>query len=234
MEWLSQIIDFFVHLDDHVAQLISHYGAWTYGILFLVVFCETGLVITPFLPGDSLLFMIGVFSNMGDRGLNPFLAAALIIIAAVLGDNVNYQFGKLFGPRAFRKENARFFKRANLERTKHFFERYGAKTIILARFIPVVRTFAPFVAGMGCMTYPRFLGYSVLAAVLWVVICMGAGYFFGGLPVVRENFTIAILALILLSVAPALFEWARHVLKVRRARRESASRSAVGAEETSG
>jgi membrane-associated protein len=234
MEWLSQIIDFFVHLDDHVAQMISQYGAWTYGILFVVVFCETGLVITPFLPGDSLLFMVGVFSNMGDEGLNPLLGGTLIVVAAVLGDNVNYHLGRLFGPRAFRKEEARFFKRANLERTKRFFDRYGAKTIILARFVPVVRTFAPFVAGMGSMTYPRFLAYSVLAAVLWVVVCMGAGYFFGGLPVVRENFTIAILALILLSVTPALIEWARHVLKVRRSRRASATRSTVGAEETSG
>lgn len=234
MEWLSQIIDFFVHLDDHVAQLISQYGAWTYGILFVVVFCETGLVIAPFLPGDSLLFMVGVFSNIGDQGLNAVVAGSLIVAAAVLGDNVNYHLGRFFGPRAFRKEHARFFKRANLERTKRFFDRYGAKTIILARFVPVVRTFAPFVAGMGSMTYPRFLAYSVLAAVLWVVVCMGAGYFFGGLPVVRENFTIAILALILLSVTPALIEWTRHVVKSRRARRASATRSAVGAEETSG
>lgn len=202
MELLKDFIDLFLHLDQHLSDVVRDYGGWTYAILFLIVFCETGLVVTPILPGDSLLFAGGALAALG--GLNPYTMTALLIVAAVLGDMVNYWAGHYFGARIF-KPNARFLKTAHLDRTYAFYEKYGPKTIVIARFVPIVRTFAPFVAGMGRMRYGRFFYYNVTGAVLWVVACIAAGYWFGNIPVVKENFTLVILAIIFLSLLPAVF-----------------------------
>lgn len=206
MELLSQALDFFLHLDTHLADITSRYGTWTYAILFLIVFCETGLVVTPFLPGDSLLFAAGAISALGT--LDPFLLAVLLVIAAIIGDTVNYWVGSWVGPRAFSGE-LRFLKKEYLDRTHAFYERHGGKTIILARFVPIIRTFAPFVAGVGAMTYSRFLLYNVVGAILWVGLFVPIGYFFGNLPQVKENFSLVILGIILLSVLPIVFEVVR-------------------------
>jgi membrane-associated protein len=206
VEPLRTIIDFFLHLDKHLSQVISQYGTWTHLILFLIVFCETGLVITPFLPGDSLLFAAGTFAALG--ALDVRLVIVLLIIAAVLGDTLNYWVGSYIGPRAFRG-NVRFLKQEYLERTHAFYEKHGGKTVILARFIPIIRTFAPFVAGVGAMSYPKFILYNVVGAVLWVVLFVLGGYFFGNIPTVRNNFTLVILAIIALSVMPIVFEAVR-------------------------
>ena len=206
MEPLRTIIDFFLHLDKHLSQVISQYGTWTHLILFLIVFCETGLVITPFLPGDSLLFAAGTFAALG--ALDVRLVIVLLIIAAVLGDTLNYWVGSYIGPRAFRG-NVRFLKQEYLERTHAFYEKHGGKTVILARFIPIIRTFAPFVAGVGAMSYPKFILYNVVGAVLWVVLFVLGGYFFGNIPTVRNNFTLVILAIIALSVMPIVIEAVR-------------------------
>jgi membrane-associated protein len=211
MEFLRYIVDLFLHLDQHLSQIISEYGTWTHLILFLIVFCETGLVITPFLPGDSLLFAAGTFAALG--ALDVWLVTALLIVAAILGDTVNYWVGAYIGPRAFRGD-IRFLRKEYLDRTHAFYERHGGKTIILARFIPIIRTFAPFVAGVGAMTYPRFITYNVVGAVLWVGIFVLGGYFFGNIPVVRENFTIVVLAIIAISVMPIAVE----ALRARRSR----------------
>jgi len=196
------VIDFFLHLDRHLAEIISHYGAWTYAILALIIFCETGLVVTPLLPGDSLLFAAGTFAALGS--LDPKVLNLLLFAAVIAGDNVNYWIGRFIGPRAFTGE-MRFFRREYLDRTRAYFERHGGKTVILARFIPIVRTFTPFVAGIGAMTYPRFLIYSLAGGALWVSAFLWAGYFFGNLPVVRENFSLVILGIIGMSVIPILF-----------------------------
>ena len=196
------MIDFFLHLDRHLAEIISHYGAWTYAILALIIFCETGLVVTPLLPGDSLLFAAGTFAALGS--LDPKVLNLLLFAAVIAGDNVNYWIGRFIGPRAFTGE-MRFFRREYLDRTRAYFERHGGKTVILARFIPIVRTFTPFVAGIGAMTYPRFLVYSLAGGALWVSAFLWAGYFFGNLPVVRENFSLVILGIIGMSVIPILF-----------------------------
>jgi membrane-associated protein len=196
------VIDFFLHLDRHLAEIISHYGAWTYAILALIIFCETGLVVTPLLPGDSLLFAAGTFAALGS--LDPKLLNLLLFAAVIAGDNVNYWIGRFIGPRAFTGE-MRFFRREYLDRTRGYFKRHGGKTVILARFIPIVRTFTPFVAGIGAMTYPRFLVYSLAGGALWVSAFLWAGYFFGNLPVVRENFSLVILGIIGMSVIPILF-----------------------------
>jgi membrane-associated protein len=206
VEPLRTIIDFFLHLDKHLSQVISQYGTWTHLILFLIVFCETGLVITPFLPGDSLLFAAGTFAALG--ALDVRLVIVLLIIAAVLGDTLNYWVGSYIGPRAFRG-NVRFLKQEYLERTHAFYEKHGGKTVILARFIPIIRTFAPFVAGVGAMSYPKFFLYNVVGAVLWVVLFVLGGYFFGNIPMVRNNFTLVILAIIALSVMPIVIEAVR-------------------------
>jgi membrane-associated protein len=198
--------DFFLHLDDHLSQVIAQYGTWTHFILFLIVFCETGLVVTPFLPGDSLLFAAGTFAALGS--LDLWLIITLLIIAAVAGDTVNYWMGAYVGPRAF-GGNVRFLKREYLERTHAFYEKHGGKTIILARFIPIIRTFAPFVAGVGAMSYPRFITYNVVGAVLWVGLFVPAGYFFGNIPTVRDNFTLVILAIIAISILPIAVEAVR-------------------------
>jgi len=203
MDLLHRIVDLFLHLDVHLGQLISQYGTWTHLILFMVVFCETGLVVTPFLPGDSLLFAAGTFAALG--ALDLWLIVVLLIIAAIIGDTVNYWVGSYIGPRAFRGD-IRFLRKEYLDRTHAFYERHGGKTIILARFIPIIRTFAPFVAGVGAMSYGRFLTYNVVGAVLWVGIFVLGGYFFGNITVVRENFTLVILAIIAISVLPIAVE----------------------------
>lgn len=203
MPWLKDFIDIFLHLDAHMREVLVQYGGWTYAILFLIIFCETGLVVTPFLPGDSLLFAAGSFAALGD--LNPWALGALLIVAAVLGDMVNYACGRYFGAKLF-KPDARILKTAHLDRTYAFYERYGSKTIVLARFVPIVRTFAPFVAGMGGMRYPHFFLYNVLGAVLWVVLCMAAGYAFGNIPLVKDHFSLVVLGIIALSVLPMALE----------------------------
>ena len=211
MDLLPRIIDLFLHLDHHLGQLISQYGTWTHLILFLIVFCETGLVITPFLPGDSLLFAAGTFAALG--ALDLWLVVLLLIVAAIAGDTVNYWIGAYIGPRAFRGD-IRFLRKEYLDRTHAFYEKHGGKTIIMARFVPIIRTFAPFVAGVGAMSYPKFVVYNVVGAVLWVGLFVLGGYFFGNIAVVRENFTLVILAIIAISVLPIVVE----ALKARRSR----------------
>jgi membrane-associated protein len=206
MDLIRTAVDFFLHLDKHLAEIIARYGVWTNLILFLVVFCETGLVVTPFLPGDSLLFAAGTFAALGS--LDPGLLVLLLSIAAILGDTVNYWIGSYIGPRAFTGE-IRWLKKEYLERTHAFYEKHGGKTIILARFIPIIRTFAPFVAGVGAMTYSRFLLYNVVGGIVWVTLFVLAGYFFGNLPAVRQNFSYVILAIIALSVMPIVVEFLR-------------------------
>jgi membrane-associated protein len=207
MEVLETLISFVLHPDQHLAWLLEHYGSWVYGVLFLVVFAETGLVVTPFLPGDSLLFVAGTLSGMGE--LDVQVVMLVLFAAAVVGDNTNYWIGRLVGPRVFSQDAGRFFRREHLERTQHFYERYGGRTVIIARFVPIVRTFAPFVAGVGRMHYPRFLAFSVVGTVLWVGGFVGAGHLFGNLPVVRKNLTLVILGIIVLSVMPGVIEYLR-------------------------
>ena len=204
MDLIKGFIDLFLHLDKHLAEIITRYGALTNGILFLIIFCETGLVVTPFLPGDSLLFAAGTFAALGS--LNVWLLFALLSVAAILGDTLNYWVGKKIGPRAF-SGNVKYLKREHLKRTEEFYERHGKKTIILARFVPIVRTFAPFVAGVGSMNYLQFLTYNVVGGVVWVGLFTFAGYFFGNIPAVRKNFTLVILVIIALSVIPILLEY---------------------------
>jgi membrane-associated protein len=223
MDFLYSIIDVFLHLDKHLDQVMLEYGTWTYLILVLIIFCETGLVVTPFLPGDSLLFAAGAIAGRGT--LDPWLLFGLLTTAAIVGDNVNYWVGRFLGPRVLTNENSRIFKKAYLDKTHAYFEKYGGKTIIIARFVPIIRTFAPFVAGLGCMTYSRFMSYNVIGGVAWVLICVLAGYFFGNLPFVKQNFSLVILAIIVISVMPAVFEvWrARRRGGVREERPSSAA-----------
>ena len=211
MDLISNLFNMFLHLDEHLSVIIQTYGTWTYLLLFLIIFLETGVVITPFLPGDSLLFAAGTFAAMGS--LNIYVLLILLSLAAILGDTVNYWIGHSIGPRAFNGE-IRFLKKEHLDRTHAFYERHGGKTIILARFIPIIRTFAPFVAGVGAMTYGRFITYNVIGGIAWVVIFTLAGYFFGQVPFVQENFTYVVVAIILISVMPAVFEIIRGRLKV--------------------
>ena len=211
MDFVQSVMDLFLHLDDHLSQIIARYGVWTHLILFLIVFAETGLVVTPFLPGDSLLFAAGTFAALGS--LDVWLVVALLIGAAILGDTVNYWVGAWIGPRAF-SGNVRFLRKDYLDRTHAFYEKHGGKTIILARFVPIIRTFAPFVAGVGAMSYPKFITYNVVGAVLWVGLFVPAGYFFGNIPAVRENFTVVILAIIAISVLPIALE----AIRARRSR----------------
>jgi membrane-associated protein len=207
MEILMQLVDLFLHLDKYLGEIIKDYGVWTYAILFVVVFCETGLVVTPFLPGDSLLFAAGALAVHGD--LNVALLVLILIVAAVAGDAVNYHIGKLVGPRAFNAENSRWFKREYLERTQQFYQKYGGKTIVIARFVPIIRTFAPFLAGIGTMSYPRFAIYNITGGIAWVTSLCLAGYYFSELPVVKNNFSLVIVAIIILSIMPAIFEYIR-------------------------
>ncbi len=206
MDFLRQLIDVFLHLDHHLAEIIQKFGAGAYFILFAIIFAETGLVVTPFLPGDSLLFAAGTFAALGS--FDVVLLLILLIAAAVIGDTVNYWIGTRIGERAF-SGRVRFLKMEHLERTRAFYARHGGKTIVLARFIPIIRTFAPFVAGVGRMHYPRFLAYNLVGAVLWVTLFVLGGYFFGNIPAVRSNFTLVILAIIALSVMPVILELLR-------------------------
>jgi len=200
METLASLWDIALHLDQHLAAFLAQHGAWVYALLFVIVFCETGLVVTPFLPGDSLLFVVGALAATG--GISPEVAAATLVCAALCGDNVNYWIGRWLGPRVFGAPDARWFNARHLAYTEAFYERHGGKAIVIARFVPIVRTYVPFVAGVGRMRYARFLAFSVGGALLWVVSLVAAGYFFGNLPVVRNNLTLAILGVIALSLLP--------------------------------
>ncbi len=207
MELLTIFVDIMLHLDKHLAALVLQYGAWVYAILFVIVFCETGLVVTPFLPGDSLLFVAGAIAAAG--GMHIGLLIVLLVIAAVLGDAVNYAVGAWFGPKVFRWENSRFFNRSAFDRTHAFYETHGGKTVIIARFMPLIRTFAPFVAGVARMSYARFAMFNVTGALLWVVSLTLAGYWFGNLPWVKQNLTLVILAIIAISLAPVAVAWVK-------------------------
>ena len=209
MQILLKIVDLFLHLDKYLSEVISTYGLWTYGLLFFVIFLETGFVVTPFLPGDSLIFAAGTFAALG--ALNPFVLYILLAGAAILGDTVNYWIGHAIGERAFSGE-IKWIKKEYMERTHAFFEKHGGKTIFLARFVPIVRTFAPFVAGMGKMSYGYFFSYNVFGGIVWVLLFTLMGFFFGNIPWVKRNFEIVIVAIILISVLPAVWE----ALKARR------------------
>lgn len=208
MELLASFIEIFLHLDKHLNVVIQSYGVWTYLILFLIVFCETGLVVTPLLPGDSLLFAAGSFAALGSLDVRWLFL--LLCVAAILGDTLNYYIGWFMGPKVFHKTNSRIFKKEYLDKTHKFYEKYGGKTIILARFVPIVRTFAPFVAGVGTMSYSRFAAFNITGGIAWVGIFVFAGFYFGGLPIVKHNFSIVILVIIFISILPGLIEYVRH------------------------
>jgi membrane-associated protein len=211
MDFLLFLLDFIIHIDRHLTELAAAYGPWLFLILFLIVFAETGLVVTPVLPGDSMLFVTGAIAATG--AFNLHLMVLTLIVAAILGDSVNYQIGKVIGLKIFDRPDSRIFKRAYLDKTHAFYERHGGKTVIIARFAPIVRTFAPFVAGVGTMAYPRFFAYNVVGAVLWVTSFSYAGYFLGNLPVVKQNLSLLILAILVVSILPSLIasllQWKR-------------------------
>ena len=202
------LVNFILHIGDHLQELVNNYGNWIYAILFAIVFCETGLVVLPFLPGDSMLFAAGTIAAVGD--MNIFVLIGLLIVAAVLGDFVNFEIGKHFGQKLFSNPNSKIFKQSYLQKTHDYYERYGGRTIIIARFIPIVRTFAPFVGGMGNMNYAQFARYNIVGAVLWVVSFTTLGYFFGQLPFVKEHFSWIMIAIIVFSVVPMIVEIIRH------------------------
>lgn len=208
MEVIGSLVDIFLHIDQYLDQIIKDYGVWTYALLFLIIFMETGFVVTPFLPGDSLLFAAGTFAAGNEPALNIWLLWALVFIAAVLGDTVNYWIGNKVGPKAFERDY-RFLKKDYLDRTQGFYDKHGGKTIILARFIPIVRTFAPFVAGVGTMPYGRFLSFNIIGAFLWTTIFIFLGYFFGQIPFVQNNFELVVVVIILISVVPMVVEFVR-------------------------
>ena len=215
METIKFLIDLFLHLDAYLADIISQYGTWTYAILFFVIFMETGFVVTPFLPGDSLLFSAGTFAAL-DSGLNVWVLLVVLMVAAILGDTVNYWIGHYLGDRAY---NIKWIKREYLDKTHAFFEKHGGKTIFLARFVPIVRTFAPFVAGIGRMSYGFFFRWNIIGGVTWVALFTLAGYFFGNIPFVKKNFEFVIVAIILVSVVPIGIEW----WKARREKKQNAN-----------
>ncbi len=214
MDFIKHIIDLFLHLDSHLFEIIQNYGIWTYAILFLIIFCETGLVVTPFLPGDSLLFAAGIFAGAGLLEVGWLLL--ILFAAAVLGDVANYSIGYRIGQRLLDNPKSRIFKKEYVEKTHRFYEKYGGKTIILARFVPIVRTFAPFLAGVGRMSYLKFAVYNVTGAVAWVLIGVLAGYFLGGLEFVKNNFTLIIAVIVLISIMPGIFEYVRHVMQKKK------------------
>lgn len=216
------MIDFFLHLDQHLQRLILEYGVWTYGILFAVIFCETGLVIMPFLPGDSLLFTAGIFAHPEKGAFNVWLLMGLLIVASFTGDNVNFWIGRKLGLKLFEKEG-RFLKRSYLDKTREFYDRHGTKTIIIGRFMPIVRTFAPFVADLDAMEYRKFVAASAIGAVVWVVLCVMAGYLFGRIPWVEANFEIVILGVIGLSMVSIVAEFVKSHAKKRKKRAEAES-----------
>jgi membrane-associated protein len=207
MELFASLIDLFLHLDKHLSMIIRQFGVVTYVILFIVIFCETGLVVTPMLPGDSLLFVVGAFAARGD--LDLMLVYVLLCIAAVAGNTANYHIGRFVGPKVFEKDR-RYLKREYLDRTHAFYEKYGGKTIVIARFLPIIRTFAPFVAGIGRMNYRRFALYNLAGCVAWITSFILSGYFFGNIPIVKKNLTIVIIAIIILSLLPSVIEFLRH------------------------
>ncbi len=222
---MSKILHFLLHLDANISSILHQYGPWAYLIFFLIIFAETGLVVTPFLPGDTLLFAIGLFAAKGSLSLP--LALFILIMAALTGDQVNYHMGKFFGARLFKNEHSKIFKRSNLDKTHEYFERRGPSTIIFARFIPIVRTTAPFVAGMGTMEHKLFTVFSLVAALLWVGICTMAGYLFGGIPAVRDNFGLAALGMLLLSLIPLTVEVVNHRAHVKKQAQASENQKQV-------
>ncbi|PYG87810.1 membrane-associated protein [Ruminiclostridium sufflavum DSM 19573] len=210
MQFAMNFIDLVLHMDEHLPQIINDFGIWTYLILFLVIFCETGLVVTPFLPGDSLIFLLGALAKTGD--INFPVIIAVLMLAAILGDTCNYEIGRFFGAKLFKNENSKIFKKQYLDRTHEFYEKYGGKTIIIARFVPIVRTFAPFVAGMGSMSYSKFISYNIFGGIGWVALFSFGGFFFGAIPWVQQNFFIVAIAIIIISLMPAVVT----VIKSRR------------------
>lgn len=220
MDIIIYFIDFFIHLDKYLPVIVQSFGIWVYVIVFTVIFCETGLVVTPILPGDSLLFALGTLAALGS--LNIELLLILLCVAAVAGDSVNYAIGHYIGPKVFQYEDGRFFKKEYLQKTHQFYEKHGGKTIIIARFMPIIRTFAPFVAGVGAMSYSRFILYNITGGVAWVCIFLLGGYFFGNIPTVKDNFTIVIVAIVIISVMPGFIEYIR---QRRLAARERADRN---------
>ena len=222
MDLIAQLIDIFLHLDQHLNEWAATLGPWLYAVLFLIVFCETGLVVTPFLPGDSLLFAVGALASLDGSPIELPQTALLLIVAAVLGDAVNYSIGVYLGPAVFSSDRSRLWNKQHLVRTQLFYERHGGKTIFLARFVPIIRTFAPFVAGIGRMRYRYFATYNVTGAIVWVLICIGAGALFGEIPIVKRNFELVVLGIIVISLIPVVTELVR-------ARRDAA-RSAAGSE----
>ena len=217
MELIHFVVDFILHIDVHLTELVSQYGVWIYAILFLILFCETGLVVTPFLPGDSLLFVAGTLAAIPGNDLNVHMMALLMIVAAIAGDGVNYTIGRIFGSKLFANPDSKIFRRSYLDKTHAFYGKHGGKTIILARFVPIVRTFAPFVAGMGKMPYRHFALFNVTGGVLWVVLFTYAGYFFADMPIVQKNLNLLMLAIVVVSVLPGIIE----VWRQRRAMRQN-------------
>lgn len=213
---LAQFLDIVLHLDQHLTVLIQNYGAWVYLILFLIIFCETGLVVTPFLPGDSLLFVAGALCATGALYVHGVFA--LLVMAAFSGDNTNYWIGRYLGPRVFSRKRSRFFNPAHVERTQRFYEKHGGKTIVLARFMPIVRTFAPFVAGIGRMKYAHFILYSAFGSIFWIGFFIYGGYYFGNIPVVKNNLTLFMLGVVLISIMPGIVQFARGKMGSKRAK----------------
>jgi len=208
MEFLKFYLDFVMHLDVHLNEIIQSWGMWTYLLLFLIIFCETGLVVTPILPGDSLLFAVGTFAALGS--LNLKWTIILLSVAAILGDTINYWIGAILGPKVFNYENSKIFRKEYIDKTHQYYEKYGGLTIILARFIPIIRTFAPFVAGIGKMSYFKFFSYNVIGGIGWIILLVLSGYFFGNIPIIKKNFTIVIMAIIVISILPGITEFIRH------------------------
>jgi len=230
IDLIKQLIDFILHIDKHLADIIAQYGAWTYGVLFAIIFAETGFVVTPFLPGDSLLFATGTFCARPETGLNVHLMAFLLTAAAILGDTVNYWIGAKIGPKVFKREDSRWLRKKHLDRAHEFFEKYGGRAIILARFVPFLRTFVPFVAGVGKMTYSHFIAYNIIGGILWINIFTYAGFFFGSHPLIQRNFKLVIIAIIIISLIPIAVEFirARH-----QAKKEKAAQAATPAAHSS-
>jgi len=210
MELLAWFIDIILHLDKHLAMLVQQYGLWIYGILFVIVFAETGFVVTPFLPGDSLLFVAGALAAIGEGGMNIATLIGVLGAAAILGNMVNYQIGRYLGPKVFHWENSRFFNKTALEKTHAFYEKHGGKTLVISRFLPLFRTFAPFVAGIGAMSYARFTMFNVIGGLGWVVSLCLAGFWFGNMPWIRQNLSLVIVAIIVISLVPVVVGYVRH------------------------
>ena len=221
MDWIAQFVDIFLHLDQHLNEWASTLGPWLYAVLFGIVFCETGLVVTPFLPGDSLLFAVGALASLEGSPIGLPETAVLLIAAAVLGDAVNYSIGAYLGPAVFTSDRSRLFNKQHLVRTQLFYEKHGGKTIFLARFVPIIRTFAPFVAGIGRMRYRHFASYNVTGAIAWVVTCLLAGRLFGQIPIVKQNFQLVILGIIVVSLIPVATEFMRARREASAARGEA-------------